>query len=158
MTNTLSHAKEMRRAPTDAERQLWSRLRAKRLNGWKFRRQQPIGPYIADFACLDARLIVEVDGSQHADSARDAARDDWLGAQGFRIMRFWNNEVLENEDGVLVTILAALEPPLPNPSPQPLSRKGRGAMIDRANISSPLAGVEGARARQRVGRRGGEAL
>lgn len=117
MTNTLSHAKEMRHAPTDAERQLWSRLRAKRLNGWKFRRQQPIGPYIADFACLEARLIVEVDGSQHADSARDAARDEWLGAQGFRIMRFWNNEVLENEDGVLVTILAALEPPLPNPSP-----------------------------------------
>lgn len=117
MTHTLSHAKEMRHAPTDAERQLWSRLRATRLSGWKFRRQQPIGPYIADFACLEARLIVEVDGSQHADSARDAARDEWLGAQGFRIMRFWNNEVLENEDGVLVTILAALEPPLPNPSP-----------------------------------------
>lgn len=114
---TLAHAKEMRHAPTEAESRLWSRLRAKRLNGWKFRRQQPIGRFIADFVCYEARLIVEVDGSQHAESARDEVRDKWLSSQGFRVLRFWNNEVMENEDGVATAILAALHPPLPNPSP-----------------------------------------
>ena len=113
----LSHAKEMRKAPTDAEHRLWSLLRAKRLSGWKFRRQQPIGHFIADFVCYEARLVIEVDGSQHAESTRDEMRDKWLSSQGFRVLRFWNNVVLENEDGVVAAILAALNPPLPNPTP-----------------------------------------
>ncbi len=113
----LSHAKQMRQGPTDAEHRLWSLLRAKRLNGWKFRRQQPIGRFIVDFVCYEARLVIEVDGSQHAESARDEMRDKWLSSQGFRVLRFWNNDVLENEDGVVMAILAALDPPLPNPSP-----------------------------------------
>ena len=113
----LSHAKLMRQAPTDAEQRIWSLLRAKRLNGWKFRRQQPIGRFIVDFICYEARLVVEVDGSQHAESARDEMRDKWLFSQGFRVLRFWNKDVLENEDGVVMAILAALDPPLPNPSP-----------------------------------------
>ncbi|WP_370180282.1 endonuclease domain-containing protein [Alteriqipengyuania sp.] len=132
-SDTLSHAKEMRQAPTDAERRLWSRLRAKRLNGWKFRRQQPIGRFIVDFVCYEARLIVEVDGSQHADKQHDKMRDKWLSSQGFRVLRFWNNQVMENEDGVVTAIAAALQPPLPNPSPA----RGEGL------ISSPLAGEDG---------------
>jgi len=91
-------------------------LRAKRLQGWKFRRQYPIGPYIVDFACPAARLIVEADGSQHLNSGHDARRDAWLDGQGWRVMRFWNSEILTNEEGVLSAIFAAL-PPLPNPSP-----------------------------------------
>jgi len=114
----LANAKHMRRNGTDAERRLWSVLRAKRLSDWKFRRQQPVdNRYIVDFVCFSARLIVEADGSQHADSASDAERDAWLKQQGFRILRFWNNDILTNPDGVATAILAALEPPLPNPSP-----------------------------------------
>ena len=142
----LAHARAMRRAPTEAEQKLWGLVRAKRLGGWKFKRQQPIGRYIVDFVCFDARVIVEVDGSQHAESERDTVRDAWLSSQDFRILRFWNNEVLENAEGVAVAILAVLKTPLPNPSPT----RGEGL------ISSPLAGEEGARAHQRVGRRGGQ--
>jgi len=107
----------MRREPTDAERKLWTMLRAKRLGGHKFKRQEQIGDYIVDFVCFAARLIVEADGSQHADNA-DAARDAWLKHQGFRVFRFWNNDILTNSDGVAQAILAALETPLPNPLPQ----------------------------------------
>ena len=110
-------AKRMRREPTDAERKLWSILRAKRLAGWKFKRQEQIDRYIVDFVCFGARLIVEADGSQHAESEADAARDAYLTGQGFRLLRFWNNDILTNPDGVATAILAALETPLPNPSP-----------------------------------------
>ena len=117
----------MRTAPTDAEARLWQILRAKRLAGYKFRRQLPIDSYIADFACLRHRLIVEADGGQHGGE-RDARRDAYLKAQGFRVLRFWNNEIFTNEEGVLTVILSALEAsaaassrdgrhPLPNPSP-----------------------------------------
>ena len=107
----------MRSRPTDAEHRLWQILRAKRLAGWKFRRQQVIGPYIVDFYCAAARLVVEADGSQHADNPHDAQRDAWLRAQGLVILRFWNADIFTNEEGVLAAILAALETPLPNPSP-----------------------------------------
>ena len=109
-------ARALRKTPTDTERHLWRLLRAKRLNGWKFRQQYPIGSYIADFACPAARLIIEADGSQHADSARDSRRDAWLLQQGWRTLRFWNNDILTNEEGVLTAVLAALSTPLPNPS------------------------------------------
>jgi very-short-patch-repair endonuclease len=93
-------AREMRKNPTKAEAHLWKHLRNKRL-GVKFRRQEPVGFYIADFLCEEHRLIVEVDGSQHKGSEYDKARDAWLNAAGYRVIRFWNNEVLTNVDGVL---------------------------------------------------------
>jgi very-short-patch-repair endonuclease len=92
-------------------------LRAKRLADWKFKRQEQIGDYIVDFVCFKARLIVEADGSQHSENASDARRDTYLSGQGFRVLRFWNNDILSNSEGVCTAILAALETPLPNPSP-----------------------------------------
>ncbi len=100
-------ARALRQSSTDAERSLWSRLRARQILQLKFVRQEPLGPYIADFLCRECRLIVEVDGSQHADSARDRARDQWLGAHGYRVLRFWNNDVINNIEGVLEEIAAA---------------------------------------------------
>ncbi len=99
-------ARSLRLTPTDAEIRLWSRLRRKQLEGFRFRRQQPIGKYVVDFFCPDAKLIVEVDGGQHADESR--ARTNWLEARGYRIIRFWNNDVLANTDGVLQEILTVL--------------------------------------------------
>jgi very-short-patch-repair endonuclease len=81
------------------------------LQGYYFRKQCPIGPYIADFACLEAKLIVEIDGGQHADSATDTARDAWFTAHGYRTLRFWNNDVLQNTEGVILTITEALGQP-----------------------------------------------
>ena len=115
----------MRHEPTEAERVLWRLLRAKRLAGWKWRRQQPIGSYIVDFVCFETRLIVEADGSQHVDDKYDVRRDTWLRAQGFRLLRFWNNDVIGRPDAVSEAILSALigeasasPTPLPDPLPQ----------------------------------------
>jgi very-short-patch-repair endonuclease len=94
---------------TDAEARLWMRLRAKQIDGHRFRRQVPVGPYIVDFACLDAQVIVEVDGSQHLVALnRDAERTAELQARGFRVLRFWNNDVLEQTESVLEEIRLAL--------------------------------------------------
>jgi len=93
---------------TDAERKLWRHLRQKQLFGFHFRKQCPIGPYIADFACLEAKLVIELDGGQHADSKTDLSRDAWFKAQGHRVLRFWNNDALQNTAGVLESITAAL--------------------------------------------------
>ena len=103
-----ANAKKMRREPTDAERALWSILRNRQFGDWKFRRQVPIGPYIADFLCYEARLIIEADGGQHASSPYDANRDAWLKHEGFAILRFWNNDLLTNAEGVASTILTTL--------------------------------------------------
>ena len=111
------HAARLRRDMTDAERILWLQLRGRRLGGFKFKRQWTIGPYVVDFCCWEARLIVEVDGGQHSPG-RDAARTQWLEAQGYRVRRFWNNEVVENVEGVLETIARELNHPHPNPLPQ----------------------------------------
>lgn len=119
-------ARRLRAASTDAERKMWRRLQAKHLGGFKFRRQLPIGPYVVDFACLAAGLVVEVDGGQHADNPADTERDAWLRGQGFRVLRFWNSDVLCNLDGVLATIAAAL-----SPSPQPSAVEGEGARRGR---------------------------
>jgi len=105
-----SHARAMRGAPTDVELRLWHLLRDRRLNGIKFRRQVPVGPYIVDFLCVGLKLIVEADGFQHAESLRDKARDAYLAGQGWNVLRFWNNEVLLNRDGMLETILAHARP------------------------------------------------
>ncbi|BCM16357.1 hypothetical protein MJ8_01150 [Mesorhizobium sp. J8] len=91
---------------TEAENKLWHELRDRRLDRIKFRRQVPIGKYVADFACLEARLIVELDGSQHADSDSDRISSAELRASGFRVLRFWNDDVLKDLDGVCDTIIA----------------------------------------------------
>jgi very-short-patch-repair endonuclease len=106
-----NYARSMRREPTEAERALWLLLRNKRLVDYKFRRQVPIGPYIADFVCYGAKLIIEADGSQHAESQRDVARDDDLRRRGFRLLRLWNNDILADPDVVLDAIWNALQPP-----------------------------------------------
>lgn len=111
-------AKGMRSEPTEAEHRLWQILGAHRFAGYKFRRQVPVDFYLADFVCFAARLIIELDGGQHAESERDGRRDAYLRAQGFRIVRIWNNDLFTNEEGVVELILSALRsPPLPNPSP-----------------------------------------
>ena len=97
-------ARRLRNTPTDAEQRLWLHLRASRFEGAKFTRQFPIGDFIADFACRSLRLAIELDGGQHADSTTDANRTRIIEAHGYRVIRFWNNEVLENIDGVLTVI------------------------------------------------------
>jgi very-short-patch-repair endonuclease len=99
-----ANARTMRRAPTDAERALWRLLRDRRFSGYKFRRQTPLGPFIVDFLCFEARLIVEADGGQHADNSYDRDRDAWLAAQGFRIRRFWNVDILTQPTMVADTL------------------------------------------------------
>ena len=97
---------------TDAERKLWRYLRLRQLDGHKFRRQVSIGPYIADFACLKAMLVIEVDGGQHADAyAYDSRRDDYMRGQGYRVLRFWNNDVLGNMEGVWQVIVSEISNP-----------------------------------------------
>ena len=103
---------------------MWDRLRSRRLRQLKFRRQLPISGYIVDFVCLEEKVIVEVDGGQHNDrQVQDARRTAVLEKSGFRVLRFWNNEVLEKLDSVLEEILRAVEAP---PSPQPSPASGRG--------------------------------
>lgn len=106
--NPHDYAQQLRLQPTDAEHRIWQRLRARQL-GWKFRRQVPLCGYIVDFCCHERRLIVELDGGQHADSAYDQERDQTLRKQGYRVLRFWNNDVLTNTDGVMEVILRACE-------------------------------------------------
>src|SRR5712691_4523402 len=101
-------ARDLRRSSSDAEIRLWAHLRGRRLVGHRFRRQHPIGPFIVDFACTEHRLIVEADGSQHSENAADDRRTEWLVSQGWRVVRFWNNDILANTEGVLEAILAAL--------------------------------------------------
>jgi very-short-patch-repair endonuclease len=108
---------------TDAERRLWYRLRARRFGGYKFKRQVPIGSYVVDFACLGRKLIIEIDGGQHATAANDGVRDKCLAAAGFRVLRFWNHDVLRSTDAVLAEILSALE------QCEPLSRRASRATL-----------------------------
>lgn len=102
----------MRHEPTEAEAKCWRLLRNRRFVNYKFRRQLPIGNYIADFVCLSSMLIIELDGSQHADSATDAIRDAYLRAQGFRLLRLWNNDILSRPDQVLDAVWTALQEPV----------------------------------------------
>ena len=97
----------MRKDPTDAEAVLWEMLRAKKLEGMRFRRQHPVENYIVDFICLEEKLIIEVDGSHHAENSYDAKRDERLKALGFEVLRFWNDEILKNSDDMAQMILKA---------------------------------------------------
>lgn len=126
-------ARVLRRASTDAERRLWAALRGRRLDGFKFRRQRPIGRFVVDFVCMEHRLVIEADGGQHADSEADAERTEWLEAEAWRVLRFWNNEVLANTEGVLDRIpevlrgLVAPHPPAARAPPSPAAReRGNG--------------------------------
>ena len=101
------HAARLRREATDVERILWAAIRNRQIAGYKFRRQATIGPFVVDFLCVEAMLIVELDGSQHSDEV-DASRTRFLEGRGYGVLRFWNNEVIENLDGVLAIILARL--------------------------------------------------
>jgi very-short-patch-repair endonuclease len=110
-------ARKLRKNLTDAEKYLWKRLRFKQLAGLKFRRQQPIGNYIVDFVCFERRIAIEIDGGQHAEDhkkSKDIKRDSWLRQQGFKVLRFWNNEALKNINGVLEVIMKEFlsHPPL----------------------------------------------
>ena len=118
--------KSLRQNMTDAENLLWRHLRAHRLGGVKFRRQQAIGPYVVDFVHFGARVVVEADGGQHNESLADEKRDAWLTAQGFRIMRFWNNDILTDTAAVLEAVMAEVERASPSP-PSPPPQGGRGA-------------------------------
>ena len=128
MDRIRTRARELRKNPTDAERLLWSHLRLWQIDGHKFRRQQPLGKYIVDFVCFEKRLIIELDGGQHAEQLKyDVERDAWLRAQGFSVVRFWNNEVLQNIGSVKETIFNKLEStPFLSSSPQGGRRRTRG--------------------------------
>ena len=108
----ISQARDLRQKETESEQILWSWLRNNQLNGAKFRRQQPLGNYVVDFVCFDKKLIIEIDGGQHNDDQiieQDKERTRWLQSEGFRVIRFWNNDVLGNIDGVIMNIRKALD-------------------------------------------------
>lgn len=130
-SGSVDRARILRRNATDAEKQLWSGLRAK-LSATKWRRQVPHGPYVADFLCFSARLIVEVDGATHADSIeQDAARTRYFEAQGYRVLRFWNHDVMDNLDGVLTRISLSLR----EREGGAKRREGEGDALDRPTPS-----------------------
>ena len=141
-------ARELRRRATAAERHLWQRLRARQLDGAKFRRQVPIGPYIVDFACLSSRIVIELDGGQHAErehSRRDKRRDRFLEAKGFRVLRFWDNDVFTDMDGILSVIRDALAASSPHPDPLPRGEGRVDVFLPRERFYPllPLPGGEG---------------
>jgi very-short-patch-repair endonuclease len=108
-TGTTGRARDLRQNDNQAEATLWLELKRSRLGGFKFTRQFPIGPYFADFCCRKRKLVVEIDGSQHADSAHDRRRDEFMRLRGYSILRLWSHDVLKHRSSVCETILAALE-------------------------------------------------
>ncbi len=112
---TVNRARALRSKMTDAERILWQGLRGKQVNGYRFRRQHPIEPFFADFACIEHKLVVELDGGQHQEQLEyDQQRTAFLASQGWRVLRYWNNDVFQNLEGVLSNIAAALGVPPPS--------------------------------------------
>jgi very-short-patch-repair endonuclease len=142
---TEQFAKALRKGQTDAESALWQQLRNSQL-GVKFRRQQPFGKYIFDFVSMDAKLIVEVDGGQHNGSAHDAARDAFLRGEGFSVLRFWNNDVLENIEGVCVRIAEAIAASEPPPALRATSPLEGEVSLDPTEINSSFSGEVSLRA------------
>jgi very-short-patch-repair endonuclease len=120
---TRQFARTLRQQMTDAERLLWRHLRNRELGGWKFRRQYPVGPFIVDFICLEKNVVIEVDGGQHAENEElDLQRSAYLNKMGYQVLRFWNNQVLQETEAVLTAIFAILangkqNSPSPRPSP-----------------------------------------
>ncbi len=126
--SNIPFARKLRNTGTDAESKFWQSVRARQLAGWKFRRQFPYGPYVVDFICLDAKMIVELDGGQHAEHLDyDAARTQFLESAGFRVLRFWDHDVLRNLNAVLEQLLYVLAENHPHPNPLPPAEEGEGA-------------------------------
>jgi len=119
-------ALNLRKSMTDAERVLWYNLRDRRLGGWKFRRQHAVGPFIVDFVCLEKKLVIEVDGGQHAEMiVQDDNRTEYLSKSGYRVVRFWNNQVLQETEAVLQVILDEVSEEAPShPDPLPQGEEG----------------------------------
>lgn len=137
------NSKRLRRNETDAERKLWMHFRSRQMNGFKFRRQQPIGRYIVDFFCPEQRLVIELDGGHHADQVQaDQRRTEFLTKAGYRVLRFWDNEVLTDTEAVLQKIVNELNHPSPSPLPQGAregmrgSDKGTGRRENTCKVSS----------------------
>ena len=122
-------ARDLRNNLTEAEKYFWYTLRANNL-GVKFRRQAVIGRYIVDFVCFEKKTVIEVDGGQHADSEVDKIRDQWLMGQGFKVLRYWNNDVLKNRDGVLQKIVEQMSPSLTLPT------RGRESMLSKLSVNT----------------------
>ncbi|MDQ0509510.1 endonuclease domain-containing protein [Ancylobacter amanitiformis] len=118
MDGRVFRARQLRRNQTDVEKLLWSRLRDRQLDGWKFRRQEPIDRFTVDFLCADAKLVIELDGGQHSVET-DAERSRMIEASGYLVIRFWNNDVNDNIEGVLARILEILRADAPHPNPLP---------------------------------------
>ena len=118
-------ARQLRRGMTDAERHLWQHLRLRQVDGHRFRRQHPVGPYIVDFICIERRVVIEVDGGQHAHAPTDLGRSSYLQARGLKVLRFWNNDVLGNIEGVIDALRGTLAIGCPHPNLPP--RAGEGA-------------------------------
>ena len=143
-----SRARYLRREETDAEYRLWHRLSGRELGGHKFVRQVPLGPYVVDFLCRTKRLVIELDGEQHADSAKDTTRTAFLNQNGYSVLRFWNHEVLQEREAVLDAILAVLDGRIdiqfsglrfaPPPSPARLSPSR--PLPSRERRGTPLSG------------------
>ena len=129
----LDNAKSLRRTQTDAEQKLWYHLRAHRFMGRKFKRQKPIGCYVVDFVCLEEKLIIELDGGQHAENVEyDQQRDSWLKSEGYTVLRFWNNELMGETEGVLERIRLAFSNEADSsgtlsPGPSPVNGRGEEA-------------------------------
>ncbi|WP_040670237.1 endonuclease domain-containing protein [Rhodanobacter fulvus] len=125
--HNVDRARGLRRSMTDVEQLLWRHLRNRHLSGWKFRRQHEVGRYIVDFVCTETMLVVELDGGQHAEQTDyDEHRTQYLQSMGYRVLRFWNNDVLANIESVLEVILDAVASPAPHPSPLPTGERGPG--------------------------------
>ena len=147
------YARRLRQTQTEAERKLWLRLRDRGLGGVKFRRQHPIGPFITDFCCTEAKLIVELDGGQHAlQKQADTERTAFLEGQGYRVFRFWDNEVLNSADAVLQRLVLALRADS-RPSPYPLPKGERGSERPIRMKPSPQRGEGRVRGPEVRGRR-----
>jgi len=132
-------ARDLRQNPTDAERKLWAHLRLRQVHGHKFRRQRPIGPYIVDFVCLEEGLVIEVDGSQHLERALlDARRDNYLESLGFRVLRFWDNQVLNETDAIIEFIAQVLEKREEGP-PSLRLRSGQALTFPRTRGKGPTS-------------------
>ena len=132
----VQRARELRRNPTDTERKLWHHIRDKQIENFRFRRQRPIGKYIVDFICLEANLVIELDGGQHADHQQyDAERTKYLTAQGLHVLRYWNNDVMQNIEGVLEDIRAALMQRTPS---QPSPREGKEPTAPFEEVSASI--------------------
>ena len=127
----VNKARALRHRETETEQIIWSWLRDNKIDGVKFRRQQPVGKFIVDFVSFEKKLVIEIDGGQHSfelNKTEDEARKQWLESQGFRVIRFWNNEVSSNLEGVILQIEETLRG---HPHPDPLPSKGEGTKIDK---------------------------